>query len=258
MAGSSTSRPDRLGPDVPLVDWLVALSHDSPLEQPPDDAARGRAAVPLTAVPALLSLLKDSDRRVRLQATTALGDLGEEVRRVLPALHAVLEEAAWSDPDDAVRTEAARALLRAGPQPTTEVGALADALHSELDIVRFHAAAALGDSRLAGRPAVPELIHACLWDEDPAVRVGAAAALWKIDDNKEPLVLQVLTNALHDASELICWVAVDCLGQMGPAAQQAVPALRRLLQRDLRISLIKKAATLALERITSSAPAEAE
>jgi HEAT repeat protein len=102
------------------------------------------------------------------------------------------------------------------------------------------------------------LIHAGLWDDDPAVRVGAAVALWKLDDHKNPLVVHVLTKALDDANELICWVAVDCLGQMGPAAHEAVPALRRLLQKDFRISLIKRAATLALERIDPQAQAEAE
>src|SRR5262249_1513076 len=161
-------------------------------------------------------------------------------RRWLPSLLAALEEAALHDGDDGVRAEAVRALLRAGPQPATEVGPLIDALHSEVDIVRFHAAAALGDFGPDGRPAVPALIHASLWDEEPAVRVGAAVALWKID-RKGPLVLHVLTKALDDVNELICWVAADCLGQMGPAAREAAPALRQALRRDFRLSLIKAA-----------------
>jgi len=73
-------------------------------------------------------------------------------------------------------------------------------------------------------------------------------ALWKID-RKGPLVVPALVRALGDANELICWIAADCLGQIGPEAREAVPALRQALRRDFRISLIKAGVNLALERI---------
>jgi HEAT repeat protein len=255
MANSSKLAVERVGYDPPLADWLVALSHDSPFEQPQAREARGGLFPPLTAVQSLLSLLKDSDRAVRLRAVMALGDLGGEVRRVLPALRAAVREAALNDGDDGVRTEAVRALLRAGPQPATEVGALVDALQSHVDLVRFHAAIALGDLGPAGRPVVPDLIRAALWDEDPAVRLEAAMALWKID-RKGPLVVPALIEALDDANEFICWIAAECLGQIGPEAREAVPALRQALQRDFRISVIRTGVILALERIDSQHSAE--
>jgi HEAT repeats len=245
---SLTTSTQPAAPDPPLADWLVGLSHDSPFERLPASAARGGASPPLTALPSLLALLEDSDRDIRLRAVTALGDLGAEIRRALPALRAALRGAALNDGDDGVRAEAVRALLRAGPQPATEVGPLVDALHSGLDVVRFHAAVALGDFGPAARPAVPDLIRAASWDEDAAVRVEAAMALWKID-HKVPLVLQVLIDALEDANELICWIAAEYLGRMGPEAREAVPALRRALWRDFRIALIKTGVMLALERI---------
>jgi HEAT repeat protein len=238
----------RLSQDPPLADWLVALSHDSPFERPPAHAAQGGTAPPLTAVPSLFSLLQDTDGNIRLRAVTALGELGGEVRRVLPALHAALREVALNDGDDGVRAEAVRALLRAGPEPATQVGALVDSLDSGVDVVRFHTAIALGDLGPAGRPAVPGLIRAALWDEDPAVRVEAAMALWKID-RKGPLVIPALVGALDDSNELICWIAAEYLGQMGPAAREAVPALRQALHRDFKLSLIKTGLMLALERI---------
>jgi HEAT repeat protein len=252
--------PRRVGPlsldqAPPLADWFVALSHDSPFEQRPAGPARAGTTLPLAALPSLLSLLTDTDRDVRLRAVTALGDLAGEVRRVLPALRAALGNAGRDDGDDGVRAEAVRALLRAGPQPATEVGALLDALTNEVDVVRFHAAIALGDFGPDGRPAVPALIHASLWDEEPSVRVAAAMALWKIDHKRQP-VLHALIQALDGPNELICWIAVDSLGQMGPAAREAVPALRRVLQRDFRISLIKTSVLLALERIDEIAPGE--
>jgi HEAT repeat protein len=199
--------------------------------------------------------VQDANPEVRRRALAALGDLAGEVRRVLPALRAALEEAALHDGDDGARAEAVRALLRAGPQPATEVGALVEALHSAVDVVRFHSAMALGDYGRDSRPAVGELIHASLWDEESAVRLGAAMALWKID-RKGPLALAVLTEALADPNELVCWVAAECLGQMGPAAREAVPALRQALRRDFRLSLVKTGVRLALERLDPQAAAQ--
>jgi HEAT repeat protein len=239
--------------DPPLADWLVALSHDSPFERSQAGPTRSGTFPPLTAVESILSLLKDSNRDVRLPAVKALGDLVGEVRRVLPAICAELRQAALKDPDDGVRAEAVRALLRAGPQPATEVSALVDALHSEVDVVRFHAAIALGDLGPAGHLAVSALIHASLWDEEPGVRVEAAMALWKIDDHRSPLVLDVLITALSNANELICWIAAECLGQLGRVARDAVPALRQALQRDFRISHIRMGVILALEQIDPQA-----
>ena len=69
--------------------------------------------------------------------------------------------------------------------------------------------------------------------------------------------LGVLTQALGDANELICWIAAECLGRLGPAAQDAAPALRQALGRDFRLSVIKTAAKLALERIESPTGASA-
>jgi HEAT repeat protein len=234
----------------------VALSHDSPFEEAQSPADRPRTSPPLSALPSLLFLLEDADREVRLRAVAALGDLAGEIRQVLPALRATLGEAALHDGDDSVRAGAARALLRAGPQPATEIAALVDALHSAVDVVRFHAATALGGLGRDGRAAEPDLIHASLWDGRSAVRLGAAMALWKVG-HKGPLVLEVLTEALGDADELVCWVAAECLGQMGPEAHEAVPALRQALGRDYRLALVKTGVRLALERIDPQAAAEA-
>jgi HEAT repeat protein len=242
---------------APLADWLVALSHDSPFERPEAGAALGGASPPLAAAPSLLAQLKDADRDVRLRAVTALGDLAAEVRRLLPVIRVALGEAAHHDADDGVRTEAVRAFLRAGPQPATDVAALVDALRSDVEVVRFHAAVTLGDLGPAAQAAVPALIHASLWDDDPAVRVESAMALWKIDDQKGPLVFDVLTQALAHANELICWIAAECLGRIGPAARQAVPALRQALQREFRLALVTSSVRLALERIDPQGPGEA-
>src|SRR5581483_7178272 len=92
-----------LGQFPPLTDWLIALAHESPFEPPQAPAARAGTPPTPAAVPSLLSLLKDDDPDVRLKAAQALGDLAEEVRRVLPALRAALGEAALREEDAIVR-----------------------------------------------------------------------------------------------------------------------------------------------------------
>ncbi len=237
-------RPEQ---DPPLANWLVALSHDSPLKQCGGGTARPYP--PLAAVPELLSLLKDANPSVRQRTTVAVGDLVREIRRVLPALRTALTDAALHDEDDTARAEAVQALLGAGPQPATEVAALVDSLQSEIDVMRFHAATALADLGPAARQAVPALIHASLWDEEPAVRVGSAIALWRIDQNRDSLTVHVLTKALEDSNELVIWVAADALAQMARAAREAAPALREALQREYRLAVVRTSIEMALERI---------
>ena len=118
----------------------------------------------------------------------------------------------------------------------------------ELEILRFHAAVALGNLGPAAQAAVPALIHTALWDEDAAVRVEAAVALWKID-RKGPLAIPALADALADENELICWMAADSLGQIGPEAREAVPALQGALRRPFKIALVRKGVALALQRV---------
>jgi HEAT repeat protein len=240
-----------LRPQPPLADWLEALSHDSPFERE-DRSIWDQVAPRLALVPALISLLKDPDRDVRVRVTTALGTLGAQIHQVLPVLRAALKETAIKDRDESVRAQAAHALLEVGPEPDSEVAGLMDALTNELEVMRFHAAIALGDLGHHARPAIPSLIHTALWDEDPAVRVEAAMALWKID-RTGPLVIPALIKALADDSELICWIAADCLGQIGSEAREAVPALQQALRRPFKIALIRRGVALALERIDPQA-----
>jgi HEAT repeat protein len=248
--------PGLPGQEPPVTNWLVALSHDSPLEQPALAPGRTKPPPPLAAVPSLLSLLKDTEPNVRLRAAMAVGDLARELRRALPALRTALEDAAVHDGDQGVRTEAMRAFLCAGPQPATDLGALIDALHSGIDVVRFHASVGLGDLGPAAVAAIPDLIHASSWDEEPAARVASAIALWKIDDRKIALVLKVLTEALDDGNEMTCWVAAESLARLGPVAHEAVPALKRALLRSFRLSIVAVSVKLALERIDPSLPGE--
>lgn len=255
MPDSSEEIPVHVNQGPPITDWLQALSHDSAFEGQQAAALWGRSAPPPAAVRTLIGLLHDPDPEVRIRAIASLGEIGGQAHRALSALGAALKEAALKDENENVRSAAVHAVLEVGPQPASEVSALIDALQDELDVVRFHAAIALGDFGREAQPALGALIHASLWDDDAAVRVEAAVALWKIDHNKAPLVLPTLVKALGDANELICWIAADCLGQMGPEAREAIPALQQALQRHFKMSLLGRAVALALQQIDPQASA---
>src|SRR5205807_9625383 len=113
----------------------------------------------------LMSLLKDPERTVRIRVLTALRNLGGQAYRVMPVLRAALKETALKDDDESVRSHAAHALLQVGPEPDSELAGLTDSLRNELEVLRFHAAVALGDLGREARPAVPPLIHTALGDE---------------------------------------------------------------------------------------------
>ncbi len=233
----------------PIADWLEALGHDGPFERQPATVAWNGVAPPLAgAVRRLIPLLKDPDANVRRHAVETLGNLGSQAYWILSVLRAGLKDRVLEEDDEDVRNLAMHALLLAGPQAASEVAGLIDSLQDDVEVVRFHAAIALGDLGCEARSAVPALTHAALWDENPAVRVEAAVALWKID-RKGPLVIPALIKALANNNEFICWMAADCLGQIGPQARQAVPALQQALQRPFKITLIRKGVALALKRV---------
>src|SRR5262245_30227866 len=251
MAASSGRMVARDQPAI--AEWLAGLSHDSPVERHNDDCVWAEAGLAL--VPILISLVQDPDPEVRRRVIAALATFGEQAQRTLPVLRAALKNAALRDSDESVRRHAVHAVLQVGPQPASDVAALMDSLQDELEIVRFHAALALGDLGRAAEPAVPGLIHAAVWDEDAAVRVAAALALKRIDRGG-PLAIHTLTEALGSDNELVCWIAADELGQLGPQAREAVPALQNALRRPFKMALVARGVALALQRIEPRAVAD--
>jgi HEAT repeat protein len=249
----------RIGP--PAVASVV------PLLQDPRAAVRKTAAEILgrigpeakEAVPALTRALTDTDRGVRLQATTALGqiDPGNAAVRAAELI------AALKDKDPEVRGTAAESLGQLSPAPAGVVDALTAALRDDSFQVRLAAVYALGKlgpagvpalqgavqhtdthirttalSRLgdlgdlgdAARPALPTLREA-LRDADLEVRVAAGEALTKLDPTTplDDLVAE-LTKALGGADESQRKQAAEALGRLGPAAKSAVPLLVKLLK----------------------------
>jgi len=96
---------------------------------------------------------------------------------------------------------------------------------------RAGAADFLGSIGPDARVCIPELEEA-LSDNDPYVRVCAAGALWKLDHGKRDQVIPILVAELNREGRLHNVIAVKTLGEMGPEAEAAVPALEKLLKAD--------------------------
>ncbi|HEX4143725.1 MAG TPA: HEAT repeat domain-containing protein [Pirellulales bacterium] len=82
-----------------------------------------------SAVPALVGLLDDPDRQVRIDALVALARIGPEAAAAVPNLTTLVE----SDPDETVRKNAVRALGQIGPAAAKAVPELVEQVRAGVD-----------------------------------------------------------------------------------------------------------------------------
>jgi len=170
-------------------------------------------------LPALFKHFKDPV--LRYDAVAAVGGLGEAGRKAVPALGHALKR---GDPE--LAAAAARSLGQLEQVAADSVDGLIGVLANEDDEVRAAAAGALGN--IASHPdrSVPALIET-LADKDETVRRASARALGRFKQDAAEAV-PALAEALKD--KLIQGSAAASLGEIGPAAKSAVPALMELAQ----------------------------
>ena len=208
------------------------------------------------ATPKLLSLLNDHGC-VRINAVEALGQIRSDPRAVVPELSKAL-----NDPIILVRSNAAAALANFGGDAATAITALERAAKDEDATVRVEAANALW--RIGKRQNALPLLYSALADFDLKTELAAgtalrrlaeigrenkevaprllelvnqghpyqveiAMALWEL--NQRPEALAALTAALEDEHIQIRRVAAESLGELGPEAKDAAPALLNALVR---------------------------
>src|SRR5438876_330207 len=84
---------------------------------------------------------------------------------------------------------------------------------------------------LEGKEALPRLqAIKALEDDDSAVRIEAAASLWKVAEEKRGL--DVLVKSLDDKSASVVQTAIAALGEMGAEAKTAADALKKVAEKD--------------------------
>jgi HEAT repeat protein len=173
------------------------------------------------AVPGLLDQLALGDGPTRAAAVRALGLINPAEPDVAPVLRKALE-----DPDGLVRVRAARALWATRKETRASVPVLADALHDEAVQARREAAETLGQFGAAAAPAARDLA-AALEGADYELGYHAGAALQAIGPED---ALPAVIAALGDPAAPCRSHVFDWLRSYGPAAKDAVPALRAALK----------------------------
>jgi HEAT repeat protein len=196
------------------------------------------------AVPALITAIKDYDSDVQVTALAALGGFGANADVAIPSLIRLAKH-----PNGFVRRWSIFTLGRLGPKRTNAIPTLITAL-KDTEIsplpgsparVRETAAQVLGEIGPQAQAASPEL-KKLLTDSYPGVRQEVAIALWRIARDYE--VLPVLIADLRKAEDQKRIIAV--LGEMGPMAKSAMPAIKDAVGPFLSIT---EAARLSRQRL---------
>ena len=158
---------------------------------------------------------------------------------------------ALRDPDAEVRAAAAWSIGAAsgGREPAGAEAALprlAEVLRDEQETVRAAAARALGALGLTAKATAPALLAVL---DDPRADVRAVAALALARMELSPGAVPSLVHSLGSRDDYVRGFAAWSLGNLGPAAQDAVPALVQALGVDDTASV----AAAALARIGPAA-----
>ena len=182
-----------------------------------------------------LLVVGDSDPRVLREALGRASDAGSRSAlrwivggRALDAAGLEAFEERLADDDASVRQAAAWGLASAGPAAAPKATVLGDALaHDHQPGVRMACARALG--AIGSRLGVPALLES-LADPSETVRAASAQALLRIGPAPEDVLS--LTAVLASPDRYVAAFAAWSLGNLGVAAESAVPELVKALARD--------------------------
>jgi HEAT repeat protein len=153
------------------------------------------AATP--ALPLLITSLTDEDRYVRRTAARTIANIApDKAAMAVPGLANLL-----SDSDLGVRRAAAKTLAEVGPLAQAAVPALAKAVVNGDAVARIDAMEALRSiGPDAGKAAVPQLIEALRYPDDPRVKSQAAKVLGSFKGAAAAAIPE-LQHALGDVSQ---------------------------------------------------------
>jgi HEAT repeat protein len=159
--------------------------------------------------------------------------------------------AALKDPERDVRRETMDMLVEGNFTQGEVMDAYVERLADSDWYVRTTACEGLGKMGGKAAKAIPQLKNT-LQDKEMFVRVRGAQALYALDPNMVRTAVEVLTEGLTHSSNNVRSAAAKGLGQLGPAAHSALPALRRALHDDWRD--VRKDAAEAIAKIEKKTP----
>jgi HEAT repeat protein len=209
--------------------WARALNGEAFLGQaaPAGDFGQTLRAGGAAAVPVVCELIERPEPKLRLQGLSVLALMGAEAASATPALAKVLQ----TEGETACFILAAKTLAKLNPGlATTELSAI---VGNKADQGDRRSWALVGLQELApncsaAAPILDELARDR--NEDVLLRVAAIAVLTRLGRPSEALVTILCDTALTEQTPAGVQ-ALQILGEMGPAARSAVPALIKLLER---------------------------
>lgn len=238
--------------DEPRVDWIrEGLQHAHPevISSAFSEMSRLRREVrwgPARFLPDVLPMVDSADEKVRLHAVSALSDMGHEGYAQLEPL--------TRHPRDDVRSRAVRSLegkrLDAARREwhfQNEPPAQLRAIDTLVGVIADHEASPHWDNKQIVREALRELgfhgtaaanaldsIRGQTANVTPEVRLEAIRTLWKATGDAS-VVVPLLLNDLRPEPRYVLLV-MQQLREMGPAARDALPALKTIAESPQRFS----------------------
>lgn len=200
-----------------------------------DDVRGALVEIGTAAVPALTHALHESAPALKAPIAAAL-------KRIQSAKLDDTITQALSDGDNEIRLSGAIALAESASP--ADVPALTALLQDSYIKIRVVAIGGLGKSR--SREAIASLAKVLNAEKDSRVRYEAVRALRQLADHNHEAI-PPLVGALKDPTLLVQLAAVAELGEIGPPAKAAIPALTEALSHHYED--IRKAAAIALDRI---------
>jgi RNA polymerase sigma factor (sigma-70 family) len=227
--------------------WLLMLKDRDPGFRVKAINALGAIGVEdKRVIPALIKSLKDKAQDVAYAAASALGNIGKEA---VPSLLELLK-----GKDKVLRKWAAVSLSNMGPEAKEAVPVLIESLEDEDENVRVWAAGALGRMAPESKSAIPALIKLLK-------KGGQAQRELPVEQFRTPTVdalsrfheaaVPALSEALKDRDDNVRAAAAETLALIGSAGKGAIPNLISAL-RD-KEQQVRQNATSALVRIGAEA-----
>ncbi len=231
-----------LARDLDAVKYLFRALKDGDKEV--RDSAQyslSRLGEPKLDLSGLIRTLEDPEKDPRL-ILRKLNRMGEKAAAALPALRAGLKRARGE-----VRGYFALTLGNVGRgRAAQDVPDILALLEDENPRIRSQAAYGLGYIGPPARVSMQKLVHLFEKDTKPFVRYAAVQALGGVTrgtDEAVPLLIRALSDSYLPCRQ----IAARTLGELGPVARDAVPALEALEQKGN--ASFRQVATEALKKI---------
>ena len=216
-SGRSEDKTVASATEVEIRQWITALrigTQPERMEAANHLGTLGRNGS--EAITTLIQSLNDPSEPVGLNAAYALGAIGEE--SIEPLTNALQDE------NETIRRHAAYALTAVGSGVEERVTELLN--HKSAD-TRGYAAYVLGE--IDAVDSVPNLVS-LLDDESVNIRRNVVEALGLIQGNTDTSVRALAKALVKDEDKQTRFTAALSLARIGPAAEEAVPALKDALK----------------------------